>query len=88
MRKPDVPFGGKVVILLGDFRQTCPVIQRGTRAQIVSASIHSSPLWTYFNVHQLTAPICNAEDIPYADMVDAIGDGSGPETSYPIQYSV
>ncbi|KIM65901.1 hypothetical protein SCLCIDRAFT_51854, partial [Scleroderma citrinum Foug A] len=29
------PFGGKVIILLGDFRQTCPVIRGGTRAQVV-----------------------------------------------------
>lgn len=28
----NLPFGGKVFILLGDFRQTCPVIRRGTRA--------------------------------------------------------
>lgn len=26
----DEPFGGKIVILLGDFCQTCPVIHRGT----------------------------------------------------------
>ncbi|EMD37727.1 hypothetical protein CERSUDRAFT_37681, partial [Gelatoporia subvermispora B] len=31
----DLPFGGKVVILLGDFRQTCPVIRNGTRHQVV-----------------------------------------------------
>ncbi|KAH9929312.1 DNA helicase Pif1 like protein, partial [Amylocystis lapponica] len=33
--KNDLPFGGKVVVLLGDFRQTCPVIRHGTRRQIV-----------------------------------------------------
>ena len=26
-----VPFGGKVVILLGDFRQTLPIVKRGLR---------------------------------------------------------
>ncbi|KAI0728260.1 DNA helicase Pif1 like protein, partial [Fomitopsis betulina] len=31
----NLPFGGKVVVLLGDFRQTCPVIRFGTRRQIV-----------------------------------------------------
>lgn len=35
----DLPFGDKVIILLGDFRQTCPVIRRGSRAQVVDASI-------------------------------------------------
>jgi hypothetical protein len=45
----DEPFGGKVVVLLGDFRQTCPVIRRGTRAQVVDASIKSSELWPLFS---------------------------------------
>ncbi|KAF8555561.1 hypothetical protein OG21DRAFT_1393465, partial [Imleria badia] len=31
----DVPFGGITVLLSGDFRQTLPVIQHGSRAQIV-----------------------------------------------------
>ncbi|KZT26332.1 hypothetical protein NEOLEDRAFT_1063601 [Neolentinus lepideus HHB14362 ss-1] len=26
-----LPFSGKTIIMLGDFRQTCPVIRRGTR---------------------------------------------------------
>ena len=29
----DAPVGGKILVLLGDFRQTCPVIRRGSRAQ-------------------------------------------------------
>ncbi|XP_071727472.1 uncharacterized protein [Rutidosis leptorrhynchoides] len=39
-----LPFGGKVVVFGGDFRQILPVIQRGTRAKIVDASLHSSHL--------------------------------------------
>ncbi|KAI0769661.1 DNA helicase Pif1 like protein, partial [Trametes elegans] len=31
----NLPWGGKVVVLLGDFRQTCPVVRRGTRRDIV-----------------------------------------------------
>ncbi|XP_071741041.1 uncharacterized protein [Rutidosis leptorrhynchoides] len=38
------PFGGKVVVFGGDFGQILPVIQRGTRAEIVHASLHSSDL--------------------------------------------
>ena len=29
-----LPFGGKVVVFGGDFRQVLPVVTRGTRAQI------------------------------------------------------
>lgn len=74
----DLPFGGKVVVLLGDFRQTCPVIRYGTRQQIVDASISSSTLWNEFSVHRLTQPIRNAVDLPYSAFVDSVGDGLGP----------
>ncbi|KAI0930671.1 hypothetical protein AcW1_010284 [Taiwanofungus camphoratus] len=77
----DLPFGGKVVILLGDFRQTCPVIRHGTRRQVVDASIRSSPLWRQFSVYRLSQPIRNAEDLPFADFVDSIGDGVGPNVA-------
>ena len=46
----DRPFGGKTVILLGDFRQTGPVIRGGSRKEIVDASIKSSPLWSSFTI--------------------------------------
>ncbi|EAU89145.1 helicase-like protein [Coprinopsis cinerea okayama7 len=75
----DEPFGGKVIILLGDFRQTCPVIRRGSRAEVVEASIKSSPLWRYFTIHRLIHPIRNAEDPDFAAFVNSIGDGAGPD---------
>ncbi|XP_016178392.1 uncharacterized protein LOC107620783 [Arachis ipaensis] len=40
----DIPFGGKVIVLGGDFRQVLPVIPKATRAEIVMASINSSIL--------------------------------------------
>jgi hypothetical protein len=49
----DSPFGNKIIVLLGDFWQTCPVtvIHQGSHAQIVGASIKSSPLWSDFTTH-------------------------------------
>ena len=78
----DLPFGGKVVLLLGDFRQTCPVIRNGTRAEVVDASITRSDIWSSFTVCCLTTPIQNAEDPPFAAFVDAIGDSAGPDISF------
>jgi hypothetical protein len=75
----NLPFGGKVIVLLGDFRQTCPVIRRSSRAQVVDASIKSSPLFTHFTVFRLNEPIRNAEDLEFSHFVDAIGDSVGPE---------
>ena len=72
----DSPFGNKIIVLLGDFRQTCPVIRRGSHAQIVDASIKSSPLWSDFTIHRLHRHWQNAGDIPFANFVNAIGDGA------------
>jgi hypothetical protein len=42
----DMLFGGKVVVMGGDFRQILPVVPRGTRGQIVHASLkRSAVLW-------------------------------------------
>jgi|SRR3984957_11722431 len=73
------PFGNKIFILLGDFRQTCPVIRGGTRRQVVDANIRSSPLWSTFSIRRLTQPYRNAEDPEFANFVDTIGDGAGPD---------
>ena len=34
------PFGGKTIILGGDFRQILPVVQSGTKTDILNASIN------------------------------------------------
>ena len=71
-------FGGKVVILLGDFRQTCPVIPRGTKADLLNACISRCEFWPQFHITRLIAPIRNADDPALASFVDEIGDGAGP----------
>ena len=50
MDKPNDPFGGKIIILAGDFRQCLPVVPGSNRAQIVKICINSSPLWPHFQV--------------------------------------
>lgn len=70
-----LPFGGKVVVLAGDFRQRSPVVARGTRADVVDASIKSSPLWPLFTVYRLTVRLRNSEDLDFATWIDDIGEG-------------
>lgn len=50
----NLPFGGKVVVLDGDFRQILPVIPKGTIQEIVHASINASYLWQFCQVLTLT----------------------------------
>ena len=46
----DEPFGGKVFVFGGDFRQVLPVIPRASRAEVVSASLSRSSLWSHMKV--------------------------------------
>ncbi|XP_076907984.1 uncharacterized protein LOC143564661 [Bidens hawaiensis] len=48
------PFGGKVVVFCGDFRQTLPVVQGGTRQELVNSSLCSSYLWGTCKLLKLT----------------------------------
>ena len=47
-------FQNQVVICFGDFRQIAPVVQNGSRLQIVNASIVSSSIWRKYEVRNLT----------------------------------
>lgn len=46
----DKIFGGKTVIISGDFRQVLPVIKKASRAQITSAALNKSKLWKHFRI--------------------------------------
>ncbi|XP_057456530.1 uncharacterized protein LOC130747576 [Lotus japonicus] len=79
-----MPFGGKVVVLGGDFRQILPVIQKGSRCDIVNATINSSYLWKKCYVLKLTKNMRltssqsldeNMEITKFADWLLDIGDG-------------
>ena len=44
----NIPFGGKVIILSGDFKQSLPVVAGGSMRDQVSSCIQSSSLWSPF----------------------------------------
>ena len=46
-------FGGKPMLLAGDFRQVLPVVKRGSRAQTVNAVVKRSHLWQHFQCFSL-----------------------------------
>ena len=80
----DSPFGGKVFVTLGDFRQTCPIIRRGGRSEIISASIRSSYLWPHFKIYHFSLPIRQQRDPQFATAIDIIGDGASPIVTIPF----
>ncbi|XP_076943263.1 uncharacterized protein LOC143613447 [Bidens hawaiensis] len=78
-------FGGKVVVLGGDFRQILPVVQNGTRNDCVNATISSSYIWSNCKVLKLTknmrltvcSQMSNTLEIKqFADWLLDIGEGN------------
>ncbi|KAL6530588.1 hypothetical protein OROMI_028477 [Orobanche minor] len=79
------PFGGKIVVFGGDFRQILPVIPKARRPEIVGAAINSSPLWKHCKVLRLTknmrlqntSSLQEMEDLQkFSEWIANIGDGT------------
>lgn len=51
--EPDTLFGGKSVMLGGDFRQTLPVKKNASKNETIASSIAESYLWKHFKVISL-----------------------------------
>ena len=76
--------GGVTLLMAGDFRQTLPVIPRGTRADEVKACIKSSFLWPFFKVCSLTVNMRvllfrDEKADEFSNSILQIGNGTFPE---------
>ena len=78
------PFGGKTVLLGGDFRQILSVIPHGKRPDMVLASISKYYLWKMARVFSLFINIrLRQEDKDFAKWILEVGDGEADTlTSY------
>ncbi|GKC54333.1 DNA helicase [Tanacetum coccineum] len=86
LSKPDAFFGGKTVMLGGDFRQTLPIKKGASRNEIVASSITKSYLWHHFTLHRLTKNMRLADEnmdetqkekvSTFAKWLLDVGDGS------------
>ena len=75
-RLEHVPFGGKVIILGGDFRQMLPVIPKAPRGTIVSSCINMSRLWRHFSVYHLTVNMrLSGGRLTWARFLLEVGEG-------------
>ncbi|GJU62460.1 ATP-dependent DNA helicase PIF1-like protein [Tanacetum coccineum] len=80
----ETPFGNIKMVFGGDFRQVLPVIPKGSRQDIVNASLKQSYLWDHCKVLKLTAnmrltvgaspeDVCEIRD--FAEWILKVGDG-------------
>ena len=81
------PFGGKIVVGVGDFHQVALVVSGGGPSAIFDASVRSSHLWQSFKILSLTEPIRNVMDPDFSAWVDEVGEGlEGPEIFLPNSF--
>jgi hypothetical protein len=76
MDRPELPFGGKTVVFGGDFRQVLPVVRKGTRSQIVDASLRRSELWNCMRHMKLVRNMRAQNDPWFAQYLLRIGNGT------------
>jgi ATP-dependent DNA helicase PIF1 len=69
------PFGGKVVVFGGDFRQVLHVVPRGTRAQITDATLQRSHIWDKIHKIGLSQNMRAQSDPWYSNFLLRIGNG-------------
>ena len=82
-----IPFGGKVVVFGGDFRQIPPVIKHGSRAEVVSSCLNRSHLWRHVKVMKLTINMRLqilafhevSEVSEFSNFLLRVGEGTEPE---------
>ncbi|XP_025664775.1 uncharacterized protein [Arachis hypogaea] len=72
------PFGGKVMVMRGDFRQVLPVVPKGSKSQMISASIVKSHLWPFTKILQLQQNMRSLNDRDFGEYLMCIGDGIEP----------
>ena len=89
----DLPFGGKIILLAGDFRQCLPVVPGANRAGTVAHCINRSYLWKLFTIYQLTKNLrVSASGDPKKEEFDkwtlSIGNGMNAEGRISIPESM
>ncbi|XP_073362018.1 uncharacterized protein [Aegilops tauschii subsp. strangulata] len=72
----DRPFGGKTVVFGGDFTQVLPAVRRGSRGQIIDATLRSSHLWKGMRQLRLITNMRAHNDTWFADYLLRVGNGT------------
>jgi hypothetical protein len=88
--KKHLPFGGLLVVLGGDFRQTAPVVRKSSRAQQCATSVRYSGLWRYFQPRILRLRMNMRSSEPeFADWLLNVGNGTreliNPDAEHPFK---
>ena len=80
--------GGITVMFVGDFRQTLPMIVRGTRADIVKFCLKTSLIWKFVHTLKLSTNMrahLGGDNTNFPSKLLLIGDGKIPHFENKIE---
>ncbi|GLT72837.1 hypothetical protein SLA2020_447360 [Shorea laevis] len=80
VNESDLPFGGKVVVFGGDFRQVLPVVPKATRQEQINASLVTSYLWPILEKIRLIENMRAKLDPMFSEYLLQVGNGTEPVT--------
>ncbi|XP_055371975.1 ATP-dependent DNA helicase pif1-like [Condylostylus longicornis] len=73
-----IPFGGKIILLAGDFRQIPPIVPGASPKEIISSSLRSSALWQNFSILTLLHSMRAVHDAEFSVFIRRLGEGRIP----------
>ncbi|XP_048441363.1 uncharacterized protein LOC125477912 [Pyrus x bretschneideri] len=71
----DLPYGGKVIIFGGDFRQVLPVVPKGTRSKLMQASMINASFWEHVKIIRLRHNMRSINDQDFSEFLLHVGNG-------------
>ncbi|XP_036146775.1 uncharacterized protein LOC118646933 [Monomorium pharaonis] len=75
LMRNEKPFGGKVVLFAGDFRQNLPVVPHANKAAIIESTMKYNSIWKNVREVKLTQNMRTANEKEFADWLIELGDG-------------
>ncbi|XP_024889920.1 uncharacterized protein LOC112466196, partial [Temnothorax curvispinosus] len=69
------PFGGKVILFAGDFRQNLPVVPHAHKAAIIESTVKYNPIWRNVTQVKLQQNMRTADEKEFANWLMQLGDG-------------
>lgn len=74
----NLPYGGKIIVFGGDFRQVLPVVRHGQRTTIVESNVKRSPLWSHIQKRKLSKNMRACDDPQFSAWLIKLGNGKLP----------
>ncbi|XP_072754275.1 uncharacterized protein [Anoplolepis gracilipes] len=77
LMKNERPFGGKVILFAGDFRQNLPVVPHAQKVALIESTVKYNPIWRNVTQVKLQQNMRTGEEKEFANWLMQLGDDAG-----------